>query len=107
MAMVASGPMPGSTPIKVPSSAPMKQKNRFCSVAAAPKPCARLPRMSIPISPAPERGHSLVQRVDEDDVAEGGEAHRQRQRLPPAHARPRQQRDEHADRDGGGEPRPL
>jgi hypothetical protein len=29
MAIVASGPMPGSTPIKVPRKTPMKQNHRF------------------------------------------------------------------------------
>ena len=34
IAMVASGPMPGKTPISVPRSTPMKQYHRFCSVSA-------------------------------------------------------------------------
>ncbi|CKZ99474.1 Uncharacterised protein [Mycobacterium tuberculosis] len=38
IAMVATGPMPGKTPIKVPSSAPMRQNWRFCSVTATAKP---------------------------------------------------------------------
>jgi hypothetical protein len=42
MAMVAVAPMPGSTPISVPSSTPMRQKNRFSGEAAVEKPSARL-----------------------------------------------------------------
>jgi hypothetical protein len=38
MAMVATGPSPGSTPTRVPSSAPIRQNNRFCGVTATPKP---------------------------------------------------------------------
>ena len=47
MAMVATGPSPGSTPTSVPSSAPTRQNSRFCGVTATPKPkirfCARSP----------------------------------------------------------------
>ena len=42
IAMVASGPMPGSTPISVPSSTPAKQYIRFGRVSATPKPMPRL-----------------------------------------------------------------
>ena len=42
MAMVATGPMPGSTPISVPSTQPMKQYSRLIGVKATPKPSARL-----------------------------------------------------------------
>src|SRR3989339_1656464 len=41
MAMVASGPMPGSTPISVPSRQPTKAYIRFTGVKATPKPSAR------------------------------------------------------------------
>src|SRR5262245_34992761 len=47
MAMVAIGPMPGRTPIKVPISAPASAKNRFAGVSATPNPTARLWRISI------------------------------------------------------------
>ncbi len=38
MEMVATGPMPGSTPISVPSITPMKQYMMFWKVSATPKP---------------------------------------------------------------------
>ena len=38
MAMVATGPRPGSTPTSVPSNAPTRQNNRFCGVMATLKP---------------------------------------------------------------------
>ena len=47
MAMVAVAPMPGRTPISVPSSTPMRQKPRFAGVVAVEKPSARLVRRSI------------------------------------------------------------
>ncbi len=34
IAMVVSGPMPGSTPIAVPTRQPMKHKKRFCADSA-------------------------------------------------------------------------
>src|SRR5687768_15577337 len=39
-AMVVSGPMPGSTPIAVPTTQPKKQSSRLLSVSATPKPVA-------------------------------------------------------------------
>lgn len=47
MAMVAVAPMPGSTPIRVPSSTPIRQKPRLASVDAVIKPSARLLKRSI------------------------------------------------------------
>src|SRR5690349_6112863 len=42
MAMVATGPMPGSTPISVPSRQLISAKSRLIGVAATPKPITRL-----------------------------------------------------------------
>src|SRR5262245_56811708 len=53
MAIVAMGPMPGSTPISVPISAPASAKNRFAGVSATPKPTTRLPSSSIRYHPPP------------------------------------------------------
>ncbi|MHC2483064.1 hypothetical protein ACVIKP_004855 [Rhizobium leguminosarum] len=50
MAIVAVAPMPGSTPISVPSSTPIRQKNRFSGVPAVAKPSARLLKRSIIVS---------------------------------------------------------
>src|SRR4051812_3168000 len=47
MAIVASGPIPGSTPISVPRKQPMKQNHRFCSVKATLKPSNRLLKSSM------------------------------------------------------------
>src|SRR5215813_5422533 len=56
MAMVATGPRPGSTPTSVPSSAPIRQNSRFWGVAATPKPNARFwIRSPTPPSPRPDR----------------------------------------------------
>src|SRR5215204_4387828 len=50
IAIVASGPIPGNTPMRVPRKHPMKQNHRFCSVKATPKPSDRLANKSISIS---------------------------------------------------------
>src|SRR5215212_6443336 len=42
IAIVATGPMPGSTPISVPSRQPMKGYSRLTGVTATPKPMERL-----------------------------------------------------------------
>ena len=47
IAIVPSGPMPGSTPIRVPTSTPMRQYSRFCTDSATPKPNTRLPNRSM------------------------------------------------------------
>ena len=51
-AMVAVGPMPGSTPTAVPRVTPMRQNSRLTGVNAVSNPRARLSRMPIrPVSP--------------------------------------------------------
>src|SRR6185503_16083478 len=47
MAIVASGPMPGSTPISVPRKQPTKQNQRFCRVSATLNPSIRLLKRSM------------------------------------------------------------
>src|SRR5689334_5613884 len=42
MAMVASGPMPGSTPIRVPTKQPIRQSRIFVTEKATENPSARL-----------------------------------------------------------------
>src|SRR5262249_6919867 len=69
IAMVATEPMPGSTPINVPTSAPMRQNNRFHGVAATEKPSARLARRScmtdsLGSEPRPELERQ-IQQIDE------------------------------------------
>ena len=40
--MVASGPMPGSTPTMLPTSTPTKHHIKLCGSSATPKPYQRL-----------------------------------------------------------------
>ena len=40
-AMVVTGPIPGSTPISVPSSTPARQASRFSGVSAVANPSVR------------------------------------------------------------------
>src|SRR4051812_33194294 len=47
MAMVATGPMPGSTPISVPSSTPISAYSRCIGETATPKPRIRLLKRSM------------------------------------------------------------
>src|SRR6476661_318385 len=64
IAMVGIGPMPGSTPMSVPSMQPISAKPMFCHEAAALKPVARLANRSTSVSP-PDR-QRLPQRVGEN-----------------------------------------
>src|SRR3954462_14624322 len=81
--MVATGPMPGSTPMAVPISAPISAKKTFWKLSATPNPNARLLRMSIASwslcrrqgdfrgsELRPDR-HADVELLDEDPPAQG------------------------------------
>src|SRR5215213_6502656 len=85
IAMVASGPMPGSTPISVPTSAPIRHSPRLVGVTATPKPNQRFARMSMecPSEPRPELQRQ-VQPVGEQYATEGREDRAPDQRLDPA-----------------------
>src|SRR6266478_2939402 len=86
MAIVAKGPMPGSTPIKVPTSAPIRHSPRLVGVTATPKPNQRFAMMSMmrPLEPWPKLQRQ-VQPIGEQERAERGEHRGADQRLDPAH----------------------
>src|SRR6478609_9354119 len=73
MAIVAIGPMPGSTPMSVPIRQPNRQNRRFSGVAAAAKPVPRLARISISELPGPDR-ERLPEQLYEQQRAEHGKA---------------------------------
>src|SRR3954466_11881174 len=79
MAMVATGPMPGNTPISVPRMQPTRQYSRLIGVMATPKPVMRLEIRSMGYSGVsacdegrPDRDLELEE-PDEGDVAADGE----------------------------------
>src|SRR3982751_4265518 len=84
MAIVATGPMPGSTPISVPSRQPMSAYKRWIGVTATPKPMTRLwricsiarPRSAEVFGPKRERQrqafHEHQHREDDEDDEEDG-----------------------------------
>ncbi len=78
IATVVTGPMPGSTPMTVPSRTPMKQYMTFCSVSATAKPSPRLAKTSI----AP-RGSARARAAGRADRR----THRSRTRSAPPPAR--------------------
>src|SRR3954470_9549930 len=68
MAMVATGPMPGSTPISVPSRQPMKAYSRLIGVNATPKPIERWKIRSMVFSTRDEAGpHRELQFQQHDE----------------------------------------
>src|SRR5262245_15812227 len=86
MAMVATGPTPGSTPISVPTKAPIRQNRTFIGESATAKPWARLAKrsMAAPSEPRPERERQ-VEAVHKQEGAEDRERGRPGQRFAPAH----------------------
>src|SRR5262245_24491284 len=82
MAMVGIGPMPGRTPINVPSTQPISAKPMFAHVPAAPNPVMRLPMTSTSEAPEPLRTpepvrtirQRLAERIDEDQHRRGRQA---------------------------------
>src|SRR5262249_30649509 len=84
IAMVATGPTPGRTPISVPRSTPIRAYSRLIGLIATPKPRTRLWKRSMRASA--ER--------------ECGRAHRERQGQALHEDRPREQdEDEEEDKD--------
>src|SRR3972149_6579394 len=104
MAMVAIGPMPGSTPISVTSITPMKQKPRLIGVPAAPNPVARFANMSISASPDRDR---LAEEIDEQDDTRRRQCDGKHKALKPAHVARRETGDQCGRCDRGREPEPL
>src|SRR5688572_6335564 len=105
IAMVASGPMPGSTPMRVPSSTPMKQNQRFCSVSATLKPKMRLLNSSMSVFPDP-LDHRIGQpeAPDEDGKRHDGEADGEQQYFQPVEFLARGSGDRDEQEQGGNEP---
>src|SRR5512134_361959 len=85
IAIVASGPIPGSTPISVPRKTPMKQNHRFCSDSATVNPKTRLLKSSMSVPPqALDQRIRQAQAVDESGSANDQEANSERYDfLPP------------------------
>src|SRR5688572_16236888 len=82
IAMVAIGPIPGSTPISVPTRQPNRQKPRLIGVAAAPKPVARLAKRSMSDGPDHE---GLPQQLHEQYDAQHREPDGEPDHFPPGH----------------------
>src|SRR3970282_1779104 len=84
IAIVASGPMPGSTPISVPRNTPTKQNHRFCSDSSTVKPKMRLWKRSISVAPhALDHWIRQAQEVNEPKPAHDGEADGESRDLQP------------------------
>src|SRR6478609_387995 len=78
--MVATGPMPGSTPISVPSRQPMNAYSRLIGVKATPKPMERLEIRSMSFVPPGSTGDEgrpdlelQLEQQDEGGVAADGQ----------------------------------
>src|SRR6218665_260254 len=91
MAMVAVAPMPGSTPIRVPSSTPIRQNKRFSGEAAVAKPSARLLNNSMIVSSEPQPGADALERqaerIAEDEDGKQRDHGSQHEVADDAHAR--------------------
>src|SRR5687768_4077410 len=109
MAMVAVGPMPGSTPMIVPRSTPTKQKTMLIGVKAVSKPRPRCANRSIAVAsgaqPRPEQPQRQTQSETEDENAERRQTQTQRDRQRKGHATIGECRDQRHEREGGREPK--
>src|SRR5687767_14740730 len=103
IAIVASGPMPGSTPISVPRKTPMKQNHRFCSESATLKPRIRLLKRSMSV-PRPEWIRE-AEPVDEKADRPDRDADREQHLFPELEFLARQGRREHERNQGRDEAR--
>src|SRR5215470_5126909 len=91
MVMVAMGPMPGSTPISVPTRQPTKQSPSLCSVKATENPSCRLERsvLTARLSQDQPPGNHQDRNGKVQERAEQPDAHRrhrgrEHQQLAPA-----------------------
>src|SRR3954452_20696164 len=97
IATVAIVPMPGSTPTRVPTSAPIRHSIRLIGVSATPKPRARFENRSITPSRNQEAREELQrqpQRVRKKQAAADGQADADDDGLGPLGLR-RSQRGDH------------
>src|SRR3954470_17648452 len=96
IAMVVIGAMPGSTPTKVPISAPRKQNPRLAGVSATAKPVARLAIRSMPALQSwwPHRNWQSEHR-DEQQHRKDRERDRQQRVLAQPHVVSRAPRTDH------------
>src|SRR5262249_31633844 len=90
IAMVATVPMPGRTPTKVPTSAPSRQNRMLYGLAATWKPIQRFARSSDMMThPHSEEARPELERQfeqnHEQQPAECGHRHSRDQALDPAH----------------------
>src|SRR5262245_5794240 len=81
IAIVVSGPMPGSTPIAVPIRQPKKHKPRFCQVSATPNPKMMLEKTS-PMSKrrGPQRNGNFQRNDKDTDIGDDEDQAEQQQR---------------------------
>src|ERR1700748_2959925 len=87
IATVAMVPIPGSTPTKVPTSAPIRHISRLIGDNATAKPCARFANRSIAPSlhqETWEQRHRQSQHIGEQKRAAAGQADADDQGLAPA-----------------------
>src|SRR5687768_16916067 len=96
-AIVAVGPMPGSTPTAVPSTTPMKQYSRFSRRRAVSSPSARFSNSSIARSerdPRADQRQPQLQGDHEDQQRENRQTDGDDQRLAPRRRGARQRREQ-------------
>src|SRR5262245_61467418 len=83
IAMVVSGPIPGSTPIAVPITQPNRHRPRFCQVSAMPNPIAMLDRMSGMSERRPERDLYSQRQHEDPDIGDDQDESEQHERNEP------------------------
>src|SRR5262245_55945750 len=106
MAMVAMGPMPGSTPISVPTMAPMNANPRLTGVNATENPTARLWKSSMTLPLGPD-GNRQAEADDKDRPGEHDENDRGDRRLQRPQARRRNGADPGEQQNGDHQPQVL
>src|SRR3954452_3137167 len=109
IAMVATGPTPGSTPISVPSRTPINAYSRLIGVTATPKPSIRLWKRSMRASAPDCRPHREGQRqsLHEDKVGEQDQDDKEDADLLPLELVPPVRTDEHERRRRAHQPERL
>src|SRR6266850_3455693 len=111
MVIVAMGPMPGSTPMSVPTRQPMNARPTLCSVSAVENPRARFARRSVIGSASEDQdpgddqdGDGQIEHVPEEADRQRGHHDREDEQLLRAGFRRRGAADHRHQGPGDGEP---
>src|SRR5690348_6812142 len=105
-ATAPTGPNPGNTPTRVPTTEPRKQKSKFVGVSATEKPSTTLAKIST-LNTQDSAGKRNAEKPTEDCVRSDGGQNRNEKNFGPALRFDRSQQKNHQKQSAEQKPQPL